>query len=320
MIFTFSIALLLGSGIADAAQRAELHGIVLGIDLAGRTATVRHEPFAGMPAMTMTFGAAAATLSTLQPGERIAATVDLSTEPWTIVQAQPDTARPAPGGGPVVPWVPQVHQGDLLPEARFIDQDGAARTTADWRGRPLVVAFIYTRCRDPRMCPLISAKFEALQRRLAGSRVHLLEVTLDPVYDRGEVLRRYARAFEVDSSRWTLATGDPVEVLTFAKRFGIETQRTTGDVIVHSERTAIAGADGRISLLLDGNRWSPDDIVAEVTALERGSSSPLASARLWFSQAYATICGTNGERTPTIVLTIAALLVLGIAGRRVVRR
>jgi protein SCO1/2 len=320
-IFTFSIALLLlGSGVAAAAQREELRGTVLGIDAAAHTATIRHEPFAGMPAMTMTFGADAATLSTLEPGARIEATVDLSTEPWTIVRAQREARAPAPPRGAVVPWVPQVRAGEMLPDARFIDQDGVARTTSEWRGRPLVLAFIYTRCRDPRMCPLISAKFEALQRRLAGSRAHLLEVTLDPVYDRGEILRRYARAFDVDSSRWTLATGDPIEVLTFAKRFGIETERTTGDVIVHSERTAVAGADGRISLLLDGNRWAPDDIVAEITALERGTSSTPASVRLWFSQAYATICGTNGERTPTIVLTIAALLVLGIAGRRVVRR
>jgi protein SCO1/2 len=319
IIFAVSIALMLATARAYAAPLAQMDGTVLGIDLAGGAVTVRHEPFAGMPAMTMTFHVARGTLATLQPGERIHAAVDLSTEPWTIARVGPST-RPAPAAGPIVPWVPQVRQGDLLPEARFTDQDGVARTSAGWRGRPLVLAFIYTRCRDARMCPLLSAKFQTLQRRLGASQAHLLEVTLDPSYDRGAVLRQYARAFEIDPARWTLATGDPVEILTFAKRFGIETERTQGDVIIHSERTAIVGADGRIGLLLDGNRWSPDDIVAEVAALDRGTSSPLALARLWLSQAYATICGTNGERTLSVVLTIAALLVLGTAGRSAIRR
>lgn len=317
-IFTFWFALLL-LGVADAAQLAQMDGTVLGLDPARGTATVRHEPFAGMPAMTMTFQAGARTLAAVHAGDRIHAAVDLSSEPWTIVRAQRAAATSAPAAA-VVPWVPQVRPGDQLPEARFIDQDGVAHTSAGWRGRPLVLAFIYTRCRDPRMCPLISAKFQMLQRRLAGTRAHLLEVTLDPAYDRGEVLRRYARTFGVDAARWTLATGDPLEILTFAKRFGIETERAQGDVIVHSERTAIVAADGRISLLLDGNRWSPDDISAQVAALERGASSPLSFGRLWLSQAYATICGANGERTPAIALTLIALLVLGTAGRRAIRR
>ncbi len=317
-IFTLWIALRLA--IPAAAAPAHMNGIVLGVDPAGHTALVRHEPFAGMPAMTMTFQAGAGTLAALRPGERIDAAVDLSTEPWTIVRAQQAKTAAAAPAGPVVPWVPQVGTGDLIPEARFIGQDGAPLSSRSWLGRPLVLAFIYTRCRDPRMCPLISAKFESLQRLLAGSKAHLLEVTLDPVYDRGEVLRRYARTFEADPARWTIATGDPVEILTFAKRFGIETQRAQGDVILHSERTAIVGSDGRISLLLDGNRWAPDDLAAQVAALDRGAASPLAQARLWLSQAYATVCGTRGERTPEIVLMLAALLVLGTAGRRAIRR
>jgi protein SCO1/2 len=318
-IFTLWFALVLMRVACAAPPLARMVGTVLGVDAARGTATVRHEPFAGMPAMTMTFQAGTKSLAVLHPGDRIHAEVDLSSEPWTIVRVQRAAAAASPAAA-VVPWVPQVRQGDRLPEARFIDQDGVAQTSAGWRGRPLVLAFIYTRCRDPRMCPLISAKFQMLQRRLAGSQAHLLEVTLDPAYDRGEVLRRYARTFGADAARWTLATGDPIEILTFAKRFGIETERAQGDVIVHSERTAIVASDGRIGLLIDGNRWSPDDVTAEVTALERGASSPLSLGRLRLSQAYATICGANGERTPAIALTIGALLVLGAAGRGALRR
>ncbi len=319
-IFTLLIAVTLAvSGAAKAEPTSQMTGTVLAIDPAQHLATVRHEPFAGMPGMTMSFRLAGAALAKLHPGDRIDAAVDLSTDPWTILRARP-AAAPAPAPKRVVPWVPQVKQGDLLPAARFVDQNGNEVATGAWRGRPLVLAFIYTRCRDPRMCPLISSKFHALQAHLAGTDAHLLEVTLDPEYDRGAVLLRYARTFEADAARWTLATGDPIDVLTFAKRFGIETERTVGNTIVHSERTAVVGRDGRIALLLDGNRWAPDDIIAELAGMTEGTGSPLATVRLELSQAFTTVCGAKGERTPYLVMTLAAFLVLGAAGRRAIRR
>ena len=56
-----------------------------------------------------------------------------------------------------------------------------------------ILSFIYTRCPDPTMCPLVTLKFGRMVPLLAGTPIGLLEVTLDPAYDTPPVLRRYAR-------------------------------------------------------------------------------------------------------------------------------
>ena len=71
------------------------------------------------------------------------------------------------------------------------------------------------------MCPLISAKFGQLQERFAGSDTHLVEITLDPQYDRPAILEKYAQVFGAKDARWTLGTGDTNDVLNFSAQFGI---------------------------------------------------------------------------------------------------
>ena len=44
--------------------------------------------------------------------------------------------------------------GDAMPATRFVDQRGHAFRFADFHGTSVVLAFVYTRCRDARECPL----------------------------------------------------------------------------------------------------------------------------------------------------------------------
>ena len=84
--------------------------------------------------------------------------------------------------------------GDPLPDTRFVDQDGRPFRFAQLKDQYVVMAFIYTRCKDARMCPLITSKFAQLQKRLPAN-VRLVEVTLDPDFDKPAVLRKYAEPF-----------------------------------------------------------------------------------------------------------------------------
>jgi cytochrome oxidase Cu insertion factor (SCO1/SenC/PrrC family) len=40
-------------------------------------------------------------------------------------------------------------------------------------------------------------------QRLDGDKYHLVEVTLDPTFDRPPVLASYAKRFDADTSCWT---------------------------------------------------------------------------------------------------------------------
>jgi cytochrome oxidase Cu insertion factor (SCO1/SenC/PrrC family) len=129
------------------------------------------------------------------------------------------------------------------------------------RGAPFAVSFIYTRCTDGKMCPLVSAKFRLLQKQLTTPAA-LVEISLDPAYDRPPVLARYGASFGADAARWHLLTGDPRTVLDLAARFGILEEAAGPVKIVHSERLAIVDANGRIERFFDDAAWSPDTVLA----------------------------------------------------------
>ncbi len=156
----------------------------------------------------------------LEAGDEIAGLVDDAASPGTLervdvlTRAAGRNCSTVPAAGPPSA-VPIIESGEPVPATAFVDQTGRPFGFAALRGETVVLSFIYTRCRDGRMCPLISAKFHALQSQLHGPQFHLVEVTLDPAYDRPAVLARYARLFDADPAVWTLLTGDPAAVLDF---------------------------------------------------------------------------------------------------------
>ena len=214
-----------------------LRGVVVSALPASGEVVVRHESFGGMPAMTMLFrvepkSAAAA----LHAGDRIDARVMLTKDAAILANVRVVGTQDA-AGGPIVRDVQPLNAGDEMPLTPFFDQLGRGFTFNDFRGKTVVLAFIYTRCRDPRMCPLVSANFHLLQRKLADLPVHLVEISLDPGYDTPEVLANYGRRFDADPATWTLGTGPQKVVDDFAARFGIAvfTDPTAG--LIHSERS-----------------------------------------------------------------------------------
>jgi len=257
------------------AATEHLHGVILGLTPQNGQAVVRHDPFGGMPSMTMPFRIVPASrVGELQPGNTIDATVDTSTEPWTLRDVTVSTTQRVTSGA--VRSVAPLAVGDLVPDTPFFDQRGRPFRMSQLRGKDVVLAFIYTRCQDPHMCPLVSAKFNALQHKRGTRAVHLVEVTLDPSYDRPPVLARYGTMFGADPAVWTLAVGDAVPTLDFAARFGIVTFPDANAGIIHSENTVEITPDGRIANMFADTSWQPDDILADIDARHRLADRPFA--------------------------------------------
>jgi protein SCO1/2 len=254
----------------------QLHGVVLGVTPEKGQAVVRHDPFAGMPSMTMTFRILPRSRAgELQPGTTIDATVDRTTEPWTLRNVTVVNAQ-AVAAGPAVAHVTPLAIGDLVPDTPLLDQAGRPFVLSQLRGHDVVLAFIYTRCQDPQMCPLISAKFNALQRLQGKRHLRLVTVTLDPSYDRPPVLARYGRMFGADPKVWTLAVGDALPTLTFAARFGVVTFPDAAAGIIHSENTVVIDPAGRITTMIPDATWQPAAILAAIDASRDSAADPFA--------------------------------------------
>lgn len=164
----------------------------------------------------------------------------------------------------LVPAQAQLRLGDELPATSFIDQSGTPFTFASLRGKYVFLAFIYTRCKDADECPLTSARMAQLQNRL-GAETRLVEVTIDPAYDRPPILAAYAKVYGFRSDRVSLLTGDPQAVLEFAAALGVRTFTDPKYGFVHGENAVLVDPRGKVADIFDGNSWTTDEIVAVVT-------------------------------------------------------
>jgi protein SCO1/2 len=112
-----------------------------------------------------------------------------------------------------------------LPAFELTDQSGRTVRTEDLRGRPLVVSFVFTTCVEA--CPIVVAQLVRLQAhvRAAGlaERVRFVSITLDPMTDTPDVLRRYAAGYGADLATWHFLTGQPDAVGRLVAALGIGT-------------------------------------------------------------------------------------------------
>jgi protein SCO1/2 len=291
MIFVVSIMLLF-PGYASAAVR--LHGVVLAVTPKTGEVIVRHDAFGTMPAMTMPFRIVPRERAAqLLPGATIEADVSTKTEPWTLSNVTSSSAQALTSETSPLRRVTPLKIGDVVPDTPFLDQTAKPFRFSQLRGKDVVLSFIYTRCADARMCPLISAKFAKLQE-LAGKRdLHLVEVTLDPTYDRPPVLARYAGAYKADPRRWSLVVGDAEPTLDFAAQFHVTAFPDPNIGIIHAENTVLIGADGRVRSMMSDTSWLPAEILAQVDASHGVASNPLARLNLWLSSTAVALCGNS---------------------------
>jgi protein SCO1/2 len=265
---------------SSAAQKYELKGKVVSVDKANHKVTIAHEEIKGyMDAMTMPF-----TLlddwvyPELKPGSQIQATLVVDqgrswlenpvvsnvVDPNLVGKAEESGVEPA--------------AGTEAPDFALINQDGKKISFKQYRGKALVMTFIYTRCPLPDYCPLMTNNFVTINRELQNKpalrdKTHLLSVTVDPDYDKPNVLREYGARFAgLDNDgfkRWEFATGAPEQIKSVAQFFGLNYWKDDKDKnqVIHGLRTVIIAPDGKVAKVYRGNDWKPEYVLTDLEKL-----------------------------------------------------
>lgn len=232
--------------------------------------TVAHDAIDDvMPAMAMPLSIRG-TAPILAPNDRITATLVVTADAsWLedVVVAQPGD------GGPRLPapGLAATLVGTTVPDFRLRNHDDRPLSFESYRGRVVMVTFIYTRCPLPDYCPRLMRYVNDVKRvldtdRATRDRVRYLAVSFDPTYDTPAVLKAYGQRFisgPAPFSTVDLATGTATEVQAMAGFFGVKYLEDSSQ-ISHSLSTAIVGADGRVTAVFPSNTWAPDDAVAAI--------------------------------------------------------
>ena len=140
------------------------------------------------------------------------------------------------------------------------DQEGRRVRTAALRGRPVIVTFLYTSCRND--CPTIAAQIRLALDRL-GTAVPVLAVTVDPRNDSAAARRRFVTAHGL-TGRMAFVSGPDGELQRAWRLFGIRPQ---SDGVEHSAYVVVLGADGRQRVGFPVDRLTPEGLAHDVRAL-----------------------------------------------------
>ncbi len=155
---------------------------------------------------------------------------------------------------------------------RFVDQDSATITNADFAGKIYVADFFFTSCRT--ICPIMKAQmlrvYEATREM---PDVLILSHTIDPEWDTVALLHDFAKRLGVESSRWHFVTGVKDSIYKIAQTSYYATameDRTEPDGFIHSGAFLLIDRKGRIRGKYDGTKEADvNRLISDIKRLRR---------------------------------------------------
>jgi protein SCO1 len=244
---------------------------VLEVDRAHHHITVSCDAVPGyMAAMEMAFEVPdAAQLNALKPGSLIRFTsvehgsrpIAKDIEPVANFEPEPAEAGALSALRSAVnptSTKPPVAVGEAVPDFMLTDQEGSAVSLFQFRGKVVALTFGYSRCPNPSYCLRLSRNLAELKRQFpdrAGRDLVLLTIAIDPEYDQGPALARYARSFGADARSWHFLTGTVSQIHQVAAMFGMDFWNTDG-LLTHTLHTVVIDRNGRLAANIDGNQFT----------------------------------------------------------------
>lgn len=158
---------------------------------------------------------------------------------------------------PVLPFYgPQSGKGEPHYVSTFAltDQDSNIVTQARFEDKIYVADFFFTTCQG--ICPIMTEGLINVYKAYQdNSNVMFLSHTVDPEHDTPSVLKRYAKNRDINTAKWTFATGDKKAIYDLA-RYSYLVDASQGDGgptdFVHTENFALVDREGRIRGYYDG--------------------------------------------------------------------
>lgn len=269
------------NGSQKGSQAYPLRGTVVGTDLTNGEVMLKHDAIEGlMPAMTMAYHVEdPSALSELHPGDLITATLLADHDAAgpanlrlknivVIAQARADY-KPA-----VSYHVPG--PGDEVPNFKLLNQSNRTIDLKQFRGKVVLMTFIYTRCPLADFCPRMSRNFAEIEKALESDPVlykktHLLTVSFDPTYDTPKVLRSYGGAYTGKFTKetfehWDFAAPSVAELPSMEQYFAVGVTPGPDKSLQHSLSTVVIGKNGKVVAFWPTNDWKVDDVLAQLKA------------------------------------------------------
>jgi len=151
---------------------------------------------------------------------------------------------------------------------RWTNQAGKQVDIASLRGAPLVMAMVYTNCKD--VCPLTTERMQEVEAALpakARGSVRFALFSMDWVRDTPQVLAKFAAEHHIDLAHWALFHGDESAVRKLAAVLGVSLYRDANGDFQHSIAIFLLDSDGVVQMSDTDLQKPPAAITAKIRTL-----------------------------------------------------
>jgi protein SCO1/2 len=231
-----------------------------------------------MEAMTMPYKLKdPSVVGELHPGDRITAKILVQQDAAgyrdpelddivVVAQARPDYKPPVQYHVPTA--------GDTVPDFHLLNQSDHVIHLGQFKGKVVLLTFIYTRCPLADFCPRMSRNFADIDKALAAdpalyNQTHLLSISFDPSYDTPKVLRSYGGAYTGNYTNeqfehWDFAAPSEKDLAALTQFFNVGVTPGDNRSLTHSLSTVLIGKDGKVIDWYPTNDWKPADVLARI--------------------------------------------------------
>jgi protein SCO1 len=194
----------------------------------------------------------------------------------------------------------QAAVGRQLGEFELLDPNHRRIALADYRGKPLVVSFVYTACSQA--CPVttqaLAKTVKAARGALGPNRFNVLTIGFDQPSDSPEAMGAFARQSGIRDPGWSFLSADAATMRAITRAFGF-TWYATPKGFDHISQVSIVDGGGRVYRQLYGEAFEPRVLVEPLRQLLSGQADKAGFAGVWDKvKLFCTVYdpGTGGYR------------------------
>ena len=146
------------------------------------------------------------------------------------------------------------------------DQDGKPASLREYRGRVVVLTFMYSTCQDT--CPVTAQTIRGALDQV-GHDVPVLAVSVDPAHDTRDSAERFLVKQSMSAGRMRFLLGTRAQLTPIWKAYGIQPQ---GRGFEHTAYVAVLDQTGRQRVAFTVDHLTDRDLAHDIRKLESARS------------------------------------------------
>lgn len=169
----------------------------------------------------------------------------------------------------------QAAVGREITDYTLLDREGQPVRLSSYRGKPLLVSFIYTGCFQ--VCPTttrsLSQAVDAAAKLFGADKFNVISVGFNQPFDSPQAMRAFAKQMRIDAPNWDFLSPPPASVEALTRDFGFSYVATPAG-FDHMLTVSVVDPQGRIYQQVYGERLPADQLGEPLRRLLRDNPLP----------------------------------------------